>query len=68
MAAVTGAVALEEHGLSAEHPLAVGVVVATVGDVANLALAICGHEGNVAVVPSACADVACQQPATVGAP
>ena len=31
-------------------------------------LAICGHEGNVAVVPSACSDVAGQQPATVGAP
>ncbi len=68
MAPVSGAVTLEEHGLSAKHPLAVAVVVSAVGDVAYLALAVSRHERDVAVVPSAGADVACQEPPAVGAP
>ncbi len=67
VAAVAGAVALEEHRLAAQYPLAVAVAVAAVGEVVHL-LAVGLHEGDVGVVPSAVADVAREEPLAVGAP
>ncbi len=68
MAAIAGAVAHEEHGLAAEHPLAVAVVVAAVGEVGYLLASVGRHEGYVAVVPSSIAYVVGEQPLAVWAP
>ena len=67
MAAVSGTVALEEHRLATEHPLAVAVAVSAVGEVVNF-LAVCLHQCDVGVVPAACADIAAEEPLAVGTP
>ena len=56
MTAVTGSVALEEHSLAVEHPFAVAVAVAGIGQVVNL-LAVSLYQRNILVVPAAVADI-----------
>ncbi len=68
VAAVAGAVALEEHGFAAHHPSAVAVVVTAVGEVGDLLTTVGGHQRDVAVIPSALTDVVGQEPTAVGAP
>ncbi len=67
MAAITGTVALEEHRLAAEHPLAVAIAIAAVGEIVNL-LAVSLDESDVGVVPSAVADIAGEEPLAVWTP
>ena len=56
MTAVAGSVALEEHCLAVEHPFAVAVAVAGIGQVVNL-LAVSLYQCNILVVPAAVADI-----------
>ena len=56
MTAVAGSVALEEHCLAVEHPFAVAVAVAGIGQVVNL-FAVSLYQRNILVVPAAVADI-----------
>ena len=68
MTAVAGTIALEEHGLAAQHPFAVAVAIAAVGEVVWCLLSAGVHEGHVTAVPTSDADVAGEQPFAVGTP
>ena len=68
MASVAGTVAGEDHGLAAQCPFCIAVAVAAVGQVVGFLLSAGVDESHVRTVPSANADVACQQPAAVRAP
>ena len=68
VAAVARPVALEDHGLAAEHPFGVAIAITAVGQIADFALSIGRNQGHVAMVPTAVTDVAGQQPTAVGTP
>ena len=68
MAAESCAVAGKDHGFAAQHPLAVALVVAALGQVVHLAIAAGIDQRHVLAVPAARADVGRQQPAAVGTP
>ena len=65
--AVTGSVALEEHCLAVEHPFAVAVAVARIGQVVNL-FAVSLYQRNILVVPAAVADIGGEKPFAVWRP
>ena len=67
MTAVAGAVAGKEHSLAAEHPFAIAVAIARVGEIVYY-LAICLDEGYVSIIPAASAYVAAQEPLAIWAP
>ena len=68
VAAIAGTVARPYHGLAAQRPLGIGVAVAAVGQVVNLAPPVGTDQRHVRAVPAAIADIAAQQPAAVRAP
>ena len=67
MTAVAGSVALEEHCLAVEHPFAVAVAVAGIGQVVNL-FAVSLYQRNILVVPAAVADIGRKKPFAVWRP
>ena len=68
MTAIAGTVALKQHGLTTQHPTGSTLVVATLGQVVHLAIAAGINQGNIITVPTACADIAGQEPLAVGTP
>ena len=68
VAAVTGAVAGENHRLATQHPFAVALIVAALGQVVDLAVAAGVDQCDILAVPTALADVGREQPTAVGTP
>ena len=57
VAAVSGTVAAEQHGLASEHPLGVALIISAFGEVVYFAVARSIYQGDVRIVPTSHADV-----------